>query len=282
MNKKIAFLGAGSMAEALIAGIVKMRATTPGDLWVSNRSNDTQLIRLKEQYGIIPCRDMHTLLADADIVLIAVKPKDVYTVLQQAKSFLKNSMLLISVAAGVSTKSLEAIIENSMPIIRAMPNTSAAVGKSATALSGNDYIKQEDLALAKEIFKTVGMVVYTEEKKMDAVTGLSGSGPAYIYYLIEAMQQSAKQIGLEHEEAQNLIIQTLMGAAEMVHSSDKSPQTLRYEVTSPGGTTEAGIRILEHHGVKEAFIECIKEATLQSERMGRELGSKIREKILFE
>lgn len=282
MNKKIAFLGAGSMAEALIAGIVKMRATTPGDLWVSNRSNDTQLIRLKEQYGIIPCRDMHTLLADADIVLIAVKPKDVYTVLQQAKSFLKNSMLLISVAAGVSTKSLEAITENSMPIVRAMPNTSAAVGKSATALSGNDYIKQEDLALAKEIFKTVGMVVYTEEKKMDAVTGLSGSGPAYIYYLIEAMQQSAKQIGLEHEEAQNLIIQTLMGAAEMVHSSDKSPQTLRYEVTSPGGTTEAGIRILEHHGVKEAFIECIKEATLQSERMGRELGSKIREKILFE
>ena len=143
-------------------------------------------------------------------------------------------------------------------------------------------MRPDDLTLAKDIFSTVGMVVFTEEEKMDAVTGLSGSGPAYIYYLIEAMQQSAKQIGLEPKEAQNLIIQTLMGAAEMVHSSDKTPQTLRYEVTSPGGTTEAGIRVLEHHGVKEAFIECIKEATLQSERMGKELESKIKEKILFE
>lgn len=282
MNKKIVFLGAGSMAEALIAGIIKKGATLPGNLWVSNRSNDEQLNRLKNQYGITPCRDMPSLLTDADIVLIAVKPKDVYTVLQQAKPYIKNTMLLISVAAGVSTKSLEAILENSMPIIRAMPNTSAAVGKSATALSGNKFILDEDLVLAKDIFNTVGMVVFTEEEKMDAVTGLSGSGPAYIYYLIEAMQQSAKQIGLEQQEAQSLIIQTLMGAAEMVHSSDKSPQTLRYEVTSPGGTTEAGIRILEHHRVKDAFINCIKEATLQSERMGKDLGNKIKEKILFE
>ena len=282
MNKKIVFLGAGSMAEALIAGMIKKGATLPGNLWVSNRSNDKQLNRLKNQYGITPCRDMPSLLTDADIVVIAVKPKDVYTALQQAKPYLKNTTLLISVAAGVSTKSLEAILENSMPIIRAMPNTSAAVGKSATALSGNKFMLDEDLILAKEIFNTVGMVVFTEEEKMDAVTGLSGSGPAYIYYLIEAMQQSAKQIGLEQKEAQTLIIQTLMGAAEMVHSSDKSPQTLRHEVTSPGGTTEAGIRILEHHGVKEAFINCIKEATLQSERMGKDLGNKIKEKILFE
>ena len=282
MNKKIVFLGAGSMAEALIAGMIKKGATLPGNLWVSNRSNDKQLNRLKNQYGITSCRDMPSLLTDADIVLIAVKPKDVYTALQQAKPYLKNTTLLISVAAGVSTKSLEAILENSMPIIRAMPNTSAAVGKSATALSGNKFMLDEDLMLAKEIFNTVGMVVFTEEEKMDAVTGLSGSGPAYIYYLIEAMQHSAKEIGLEQQEAQSLIIQTLMGAAEMVHSSDKSPQILRYEVTSPGGTTEAGIRILEQHGVKEAFINCIKEATLQSERMGKDLGNKIKEKILFE
>ncbi len=282
MNKKIVFLGAGSMAEALIAGIIKKGATAPANLWVSNRRNDPQLIRLKEHYGITPCRDMDTLLTDADIVLIAVKPKDVYTVLQQAKPFLKDTMLLLSVAAGISTQSLEALTENTMPIIRAMPNTSAAVGKSATALSGNKYMNEENLTLAKEIFQTVGIVVFTEEEKMDAVTGLSGSGPAYIYYLIEAMQQSAKQIGLEHQEAQNLIIQTLMGAAEMVHSSEKSPETLRYEVTSPGGTTEAGIRILEYHGVKDAVIECIKEATLQSERMGIELGSKIQEKILLD
>ncbi len=282
MNKKIAFLGAGSMAEALIAGIVAKGETTPEDLWVCNRSNDIQLDRLKAKYGVISCRNMPSLLTDADIIVLAVKPKDVYTVLQQAKPYLNNTKILISVAAGISTQSIEAILDSSMPIIRAMPNTSAAVGKSATAISGNTYMKPEHLTLAKEIFKTVGMVVFTEEEKMDAVTGLSGSGPAYIYYLIEAMQQSAQQIGLNHQEAQTLIIQTLMGAAEMVHSSDKTPQMLRYEVTSPGGTTEAGIQILEHHGVKEAFIECIQEATLQSERMGKELGNKIKEKILLE
>lgn len=281
MNKKIAFLGAGSMAEALIAGIVKKGATSPRDLWVCNRSNDTQLERLKTNYGVIPSRNMSSLLSDADIILIAVKPKDVYTVLQQAKPYLTSTMVLISVAAGISTQSIEAILENTMPIIRAMPNTSAAVGKSATAISGNIYMKPEHLTMAKDIFNTVGMVVFTEEEKMDAVTGLSGSGPAYIYYLIEAMQQSAQQIGLNHQEAQTLIIQTLMGAAEMVHSSDKSPQMLRYEVTSPGGTTEAGIQILEQHGVKEAFIKCIQEATLQSERMGKDLGNKIKEKILY-
>ncbi|WP_455675866.1 pyrroline-5-carboxylate reductase [Pradoshia sp.] len=280
MDKKIAFIGAGSMAEALISGLVTRKGSRPENIWISNRANDSQLARLQKEYGVTPSRDFSTLLRGADVVLIAVKPKDVLATLTQAKEYLKEDMLLISVAAGISTASLKSIVDIEIPIIRAMPNTSAAVGKSATALSGNEYVKEKDKQLAKSIFGTVGMAVYTDEDKMDAVTGLSGSGPAYIYYLIEAMQLSAEQIGLEPQDAQKLIIQTLMGAAEMVHASDKTPETLRLEVTSPGGTTEAGIRVLEEKGVKEALIECIKTATHRSSKMGEELSEKINQGIL--
>ncbi len=280
MDKKIAFLGAGSMAEALISGLVSRKGSRPENIWISNRANDSQLARLQKEYGVTPSRDFSSLLSGAVVVLIAVTPKDVLATLTQAKKYLKEDMLLISVAAGISTASLKSIVDIEIPIIRAMPNTSAAVGKSATALSGNEYVKEKDKQLAKSIFGTVGMAVYTDEDKMDAVTGLSGSGPAYIYYLIEAMQLSAEQIGLEPQDAQKLIIQTLMGAAEMVHASDKTPETLRLEVTSPGGTTEAGIRVLEEKGVKEALIECIKTATHRSSEMGEELSEKISQGIL--
>ena len=280
MDKKIAFLGAGSMAEALISGLVARIGSRPANIWVNNRSNDSQLARLQKEYGVIPSRDLPSMLKGAEVVIIAVKPKDVLAALTQAKEHLNKDMLLISVAAGISTTSLKSIIDLDMPIIRAMPNTSAAVGKSATALSGNEFVNDKDKQLAKDIFGTVGMAVYTDENKMDAVTGLSGSGPAYIYYLIEAMQQSAEQIGLEPEDAQKLIIQTLMGAAEMVHTSDKTPLTLRMEVTSPGGTTEAGIRVLEEKGVRNALIECIQTATNRSSEMGIELSQKISKGIL--
>ena len=280
MDKKIAFLGAGSMAEALISGLVARTGSRPANIWVNNRSNDSQLARLQKEYGVIPSRDLPSMLKGAEVVIIAVKPKDVLAALTQAKEHLNKDMLLISVAAGISTASLKSIIDLDMPIIRAMPNTSAAVGKSATALSGNEFVNDKDKQLAKDIFGTVGMAVYTDENKMDAVTGLSGSGPAYIYYLIEAMQLSAEQIGLEPEDAQKLIIQTLMGAAEMVHTSDKTPLTLRMDVTSPGGTTEAGIRVLEEKGVRDALIECIQTATNRSSEMGIELSQKISKGIL--
>ena len=268
------------MAEALISGLVARIGSRPANIWVNNRSNDSQLARLQKEYGVIPSRDLRSMLKGAEVVIIAVKPKDVLAALTQAKKHLNKDMLLISVAAGISTASLKSIIDLDMPIIRAMPNTSAAVGKSATALSGNEFVKDKDKQLAKDIFGTVGMAVYTDENKMDAVTGLSGSGPAYIYYLIEAMQLSAEQIGLEPQDAQKLIIQTLMGAAEMVHTSDKTPLTLRMEVTSPGGTTEAGIRVLEEKGVRNALIECIQTATNRSSEMGIELSQKISEGIL--
>ena len=150
-----------------------------------------------------------------------------------------------------------------------MPNTSASVGKSATAITFNELVSDEQRELALSIFSAIGTTAIVEEDQLDAITGLSGSGPAYIYYVVEAMEQSAKDIGLESETAKQLIIQTLIGAAEMLSSSGKDAAKLRKEVTSPGGTTEAGIEVLRQRGVEEAFIQCIKTATEQSKKLGQ-------------
>jgi pyrroline-5-carboxylate reductase len=156
-----------------------------------------------------------------------------------------------------------------------MPNTSAAVGKSATAVAVNERVTPHQIELMKNLFGTVGLTTFVEEEQLDAVTGLSGSGPAYIYYLIEAMEKSAVEVGLDKEMASELIVQTLIGAAEMVKNSTKSSEQLRRDVTSPGGTTEAGVKVLEEHQVQQAFISCIKAATTQSKKMGAALREQL-------
>lgn len=274
--KKIAFIGAGSMAEAIISGMITRGVTKPGDIHIANRSDGERLSSLQNGYGVTVSESIAELLDGAVIVVLAVKPKDVLAAMDAVKSHITENMLFISVAAGVNISSLEAILAKKNPIIRAMPNTSAAVGQSATALAANRYTEQEDLDQACQLFKTIGSVAVVAEEQMNAVTGLSGSGPAYIYYLVEAMEKSSEKIGLDGETAKQLIIQTLIGAAEMLNSSDKTPAILRKEVTSPGGTTEAGIKVLEAHGVQEAFISCIQEAARQSERMGEQISKEIK------
>lgn len=270
--EKIAVVGAGSMAEALISGIVENKLINSKHIWVTNRRNQEKLNQLAEQYGIQSTYDLEKLLKNATIVILAMKPKDVGAAIEQIKPYLNDQLLIVSLLAGVSMRSIEMLAGRSIPIIRAMPNTSAAIGQSATALAANSIVTDEELEMVKTMFDTVGLTVCVTESQLDAVTGLSGSGPAYIYYLIEAMEKSAAEIGLEGELAQQLIVQTLIGAAGMVSKSTKPPQQLRKEVTSPGGTTEAGLKILKEHQVQEAFIQCIKEATAQSERLGDALA----------
>ena len=269
------FIGAGSMAEALISGILENNLMDRKNVWVTNHSNAERLKKLSDTYGVRTTYDLNELFAGADMVILSMKPKDAATAIQSIREYLTEQMLVVSVLAGVSISTMETLARLPIAIVRAMPNTSAAVGKSATAVAVNDRVTSHQIELMKNLFGTVGLTTFVEEEQLDAVTGLSGSGPAYIYYLIEAMEKSAVEVGLDKEMASELIVQTLIGAAEMVKNSTKSSEQLRRDVTSPGGTTEAGVKVLEEHQVQQAFISCIKAATAQSKKMGADLRSKL-------
>ncbi|MFJ8256188.1 pyrroline-5-carboxylate reductase [Peribacillus asahii] len=273
--KKITFIGAGSMAEAIISGLVAQQVVDPKNINVTNKSNEARLASLNEKYGVTGTRNIQEAMKEADVVLLAVKPKDMLATMQSIQPYITTEMMLVSVAAGVHTASLEGIAAKEVAVIRAMPNTSATVGQSATAISTNAYTSAEQRQTAITLFETIGSVVVVEEEQLDAVTGLSGSGPAYLYYLVEAMEKSAQDLGLDAGTAKQLIIQTMLGAAEMLKHSSKSPATLRKEVTSPGGTTEAGLKVLQNYEVDQAFIACIEEATAQSKRMGKQISDQL-------
>jgi pyrroline-5-carboxylate reductase len=273
--KKLAIIGAGSMAEALISGILENKLLLSTNVWVTNNANEERLKELRDHYHVNSSYNLKELFEGTDIVILAMKPKDAATAIQSIRSHLTEKMLIVSVLAGVSINNIETLAGLSLPIVRAMPNTSAAVGKSATAIAVNERVSPQQMEITKQLFDSVGLAAMVAEEQLDAVTGLSGSGPAYIYYLIEAMEKSAVEVGLDKEMASELIVQTLLGAAEMVKNSSKTSTQLRKEVTSPGGTTEAGIRILEDHGVQQAFISCIKEATAQSKKMGAALSAQL-------
>ncbi|MBT2638778.1 MULTISPECIES: pyrroline-5-carboxylate reductase [unclassified Bacillus (in: firmicutes)] len=273
--KKLVFVGAGSMAEAMISGIGASGLLPGEQIWATNKQDADRLKSLELKYGIKATYDLEMLFKNADAVVLAMKPKDAAAAVGEIKSYLPEGMLIISVLAGVSIAAIETAAEKSLAVARAMPNTSAAIGKSATAMAVNSHVSEAQKVLIQELFNTIGLTTIVDEYQLDAVTGLSGSGPAYIYYLVEAMEQSAAEIGLDKQTAKQLIIQTLLGAAEMLTKSDKEPAQLRFEVTSPGGTTEAGISILEQHGVQSAFVSCIKEATAQSRRLGHLLGNEL-------
>jgi pyrroline-5-carboxylate reductase len=273
--KKLAFMGAGSMAEALISGMVENKLLDPKNIWVTNRSNEERLNELRTKYGVSTTYDTEALLKEADAVLLAMKPKDAAQSLTAIKDLLAEDTMLISVLAGVSLESMEKIVGKAMPLVRAMPNTSATIGKSATGFAINGHVSAEQIELVEKILQTAGIAKLVQEEQLDAVTGLSGSGPAYIYYLFEAMEKGAVELGLEADLAKDFIVQTLMGAAEMLAASPKPASQLRKEVTSPGGTTEAGLKVLAAREVDKAVIECIKTAAEKSKSMGKTISQEI-------
>ncbi|WP_282032781.1 pyrroline-5-carboxylate reductase [Metabacillus indicus] len=266
--KNIAFTGAGAIAEAIINGLISDGVCLPGQLIVTNHSNDERLSFLKESYGVSVTRDKQEAVKHADIIILAMKPKDVRSGIESIREHVTDSHLIISVLAGISTETIQELFGKKLSVIRAMPNTSAAIRKSATALACTSEVSQAEMDAASELFRAIGTVVHVSENQLDAVTGLSGSGPAYIYYLAEALEAAAADNGIEAHTAKALIAQTFLGAAEMLLHSGKQPELLRKEVTSPGGTTEAGIARLEHYAVKKALRECVKTATERSAEMG--------------
>jgi pyrroline-5-carboxylate reductase len=272
---KIVFIGAGSMAEAMISGLIEKKMYSGKEIIVTNRSNDERLQELSRHYGVTTSRDYKKILKKASVVVLAFKPKDVVESLSLLKEDLSSDHLVISVIAGVSTDSITNLLGFEGPVIRAMPNTSASIGQSATAITSGNWTNDKHEQLARALFEAIGKVITVDEEAMHLVTGLSGSGPAYFYYMIEAMQDAAVQEGMTEETARELIFQTFVGAAGMVKASNKTPRQLRKEITSPNGTTEAGIKMLQQEQFKESISSCIKTAKNRSEEMGKDIEERL-------
>ncbi|NMH74221.1 pyrroline-5-carboxylate reductase [Bacillus sp. RO2] len=275
---KIAFIGAGSMAEAIMAGLLKQEICTKEDITVTNKQDQQRLENLESKYGVVTLENKETVVKDADVIFIAMKPKDAKDGIQAIKSYVTKDQLIVSVLAGISTEVIQDLFEQELRVIRSMPNTSAAIGLSATAIAKGSFATEEDLALVQSLFSAIGLCTIVEEDQLHAVTGVSGSGPAYIYYIAEAMEKAAFAQGLDMDVAKKLVSQTLIGAAHMLQETDKDAEVLRREVTSPGGTTQRGISLLDERKVSEAFESCIEGATERSREMGEEMAEKLKEK----
>jgi pyrroline-5-carboxylate reductase len=206
-------------------------------------------------------------VADADVVVVAVKPGDVTATLETASPALGAGTLVISIAAGVTIATIEALVPG-RPVVRAMPNTPALVGIGASAISAGSSADAEHLDVAERLLGTVGIVVRVAETMLDAVTGLSGSGPAYVFLVAEAMIEAGVLVGLTRDVASELVVQTLLGSATLLAQDEAGPEALRAAVTSPGGTTAAGLRELEVHGLRAALLDAVSAATKRSRELG--------------
>ncbi|MGC1481603.1 MAG: pyrroline-5-carboxylate reductase [Chthoniobacterales bacterium] len=259
---KIAFLGAGKMATAFARGLVDSKVCAAGDIAVADASQVARSA-LASQLDVKAAESNEAAVAGADAVLLCVKPGDVAGALEQCGEAL-GDRLLISIVAGLSLEALGAMAGESVRVVRAMPNTAAQVGRSASAYAAGPGVTDADLALTKKIFSAVGVALPVPESQLDAVTGLSGSGPAYVYLVIEALSDGGVAAGLPRALASQLAVQTVLGAAAMVAETKEHPAVLREAVTSPGGTTAAGLGVLESAAVRSAFVEAVGAAADRS------------------
>lgn len=250
---KVAFIGGGRMAEALIKGLLTAKLTAPSDLKVSDSDLDRRE-HLKKTYLISTYEDNQSAASLAEVVILAVKPQVLPEVV--AKLALRPDQLLISLAAGITLGYLQKKFP-AVPVVRTMPNNPALAQAGITALVAGGKVKEPGLKLAKKIFGVVGEVVEVDEKHMDAVTGLSGSGPAFIYLVIEALIEAGVELGLDELTASKLATQTVLGSAKTMIGSQRSARELREMVTSPGGTTIEGLAELEKGGVKKSFRSAV-------------------------
>jgi len=268
---KVAFIGAGSIAEALIVGLLESGYLESDQIAITNKEDLERLDSLHNKYGVLATSNRQLAITGASVVFLAMKPKDVGAALEQCKDLINEKQLIISLVAGVSINTIRQLLgKESINIIRAMPTTSSLVRKSATAISYSDELPFEKAQIAKRLFERVGIVAKVEENELHAMTGLFGSGPAYIYYVVEQFERAAMSLGIHRDIAKPFIQQTLIGSISMLQETSKSPLTLRKKVTSPNGTTEAGISVLEDREVASSFLNCFIEATVRSREIQEE------------
>ncbi len=266
----IAFIGAGNMASSLIQGL-QGSGTPAADILAADPAQ-TQLDRLAP-LGIKTTTDNAAAVADAEILVLAIKPQITGDVLSQLPQ-LPSNQLVISIVAGIDMKSLEAWLPQGQPIVRCMPNTPALLGAGITGLYANDNVNEAQRSRAEAVLNAVGSSVWVhQESLLDAVTAVSGSGPAYYFLLMESMVASAQALGLDAETSRKLVVETARGAALMACQGDADPATLRQNVTSPGGTTEAALKIMTDNALPQIVSQALEAAADRAQALAKEFGS---------
>ncbi len=266
-DKTIGVLGAGNMGEALIAGLVKACIVEPRQVIASRRS-EVALAYLADTYGVRTTTDNKALVAQSDFVVLAVKPQVMRQVLDECLSEFHEGQVVISIAAGITTSLIESKIGHGIPVVRVMPNTPALVGEAISPYCLGRFGSSEQALLASQIFSAVGVTVQVPEAWLDAVTALSGTGPAYIFYLLEGLIEAGVEMGLPEHLSRALVRQTVFGAAKLVAETTRSPRQLRAQVTSPQGTTHAAMTYLDAQG----FLQTLKQAVFRARDRAAELG----------
>ncbi|MFH1016902.1 MAG: pyrroline-5-carboxylate reductase [Pseudomonadota bacterium] len=267
-EKKIGFIGAGSMARAFVGGLLRGNHTQKSQLLASHHREE-KAKAFAAEFGIETFTDNKRVATRADIVVLGVKPQVLEKVVDEIASEITPSKLVISIAAGVPIEAIEKRLPPRSRVIRVMPNIPALVGAGATALSGGDHASEEDLSIARALFDAVGKTVVVEEYLLNAVTGLSGSGPAYVFLMIDALADAGVKVGLSRDTSLMLSTQTVLGAAKLLMESGEHPGRLKDMVTSPGGTAISGIHTLEQGGLRTTLMNAVECATERSRELGK-------------
>jgi pyrroline-5-carboxylate reductase len=268
LGQTIAFIGAGNMAEALVKGLLRAGVAAPQEIICTDRRPERGP-ELGQKYGVRFTQANLAAVKEAGIVVLSVKPQVMDKVLDEIGAALDASKLVISIAAGIPILAIERKVGHGVRVIRTMPNTPALVGAGATALSPGEHATEADLTQAKALFDAIGMTVVVDEPLLDAVTGLSGSGPAYIFLIIEALADGGVKAGLARAQAQDLAAQTVFGSAKLLIETGEHPGRLKDQVTSPGGTAIAGLHTLEAGGLRTTLMNAVEAATNRSRELGK-------------
>ena len=267
LSQTIGFLGTGNMAEALIKGLLHSGLVSAPQI-VGSDPRQVRCDEMAARYQIQASTDNLEVVRRSDIVVLSVKPQILMDLCREIAQDLRPSSLVISIAAGISTATLAALLPPLTRIVRTMPNTPALVGAGATAIAAGKHAIKEDVEVARQIFAAVGMALVLEESDLDAVTGLSGSGPAYVFLIIEALSDAGVKVGLARQNALALATQTVLGSAKLLLETNEHPGRLKDMVTSPGGTAIAGLHTLEAGGLRTTLINAVEAATKRSRELG--------------
>jgi len=273
-TKRLGFLGAGNMSGALIKGL--LHAGVAPDRMLASDVRTERLAHLRAQHRIEITSDNHVLVNASDVLVLGVKPQVIDRILTEIAKDVRSDQLVISVAAGVPIEALEGRLPQGSRVVRAMPNTPATVQAGATGIAGGAHAKEDDIRVARELFEAVGRVVVLDESLLDAVTGLSGSGPAYVMLIIDALADGGVKVGLHRDTALLLAAQTVFGSAQLLLETGEHPGRLKDMVTSPGGTAIAGLHTLESGALRKTLIDAVEAASKRSAELGADMAAKLR------